>query len=79
MSVLKVRLKKEALLAWGARQNFSNRQIAHALGYDSGQFSNWLKGVRYVSPNARQKIQSITNLEWDELFEMEECGGPEEK
>ena len=72
MSTMKVRLKKEALLAWGARHNFSNRQIAHALGYDSGQFSNWLKGVRYVSPRARQKIQDVTGFAWGKLFEIEE-------
>lgn len=79
MSVLKVKLKKEALLAWGARHNFSNRKIAHALGYDSGGFSNWLNGVRYVSPHARQQIQDVTGLQWDELFEMEENSGSEEK
>jgi len=68
--MIKAVLKKQSLMNWATKRNLTDRELAHILGYDTGQFSNWIHRVRCVSPKARAKIMKITKLKWDELFRI---------
>jgi len=67
---MKVRLKKENFLRLLAKKNLSCRQFAHKIGFDSAQVTNWVTGKRFVSPNAREKIQRFLQEDWDDLFRI---------
>lgn len=66
--MLKCYLRPNVLARYAARHNLSMRQLAHRLGYDSAQLSNWLRHKRAVSPRARALLQRVTHGTWDELF-----------
>ena len=67
-----IRLKVKPIEEYILKNNLSCRQLAHLLGYDSAQISNWLNGKRFVSARARQRLQDFFKWEWDELFKIVE-------
>ncbi|MEE9443222.1 MAG: helix-turn-helix transcriptional regulator [candidate division Zixibacteria bacterium] len=70
--MVKVALKKEAILILLAKRNRSQNWLAYRLGISSGYVSQLLNGKRMPSPDMRDRIMKyFEHLSFDELFEIQ--------
>jgi transcriptional regulator with XRE-family HTH domain len=70
---IRVRLNQTAVQKAIARRNMSQNMLAIRAGISSGYISQIMCGIRYPSPEVREKLQNVLQpMSFDEIFIIEE-------
>ncbi len=73
---IRVKLNQDAVQKALAKRNMSQNMLAIKTGISSSYISNIICGIRYPSPEVREKLQSaLQPLTFDDIFIIEEVGG----
>jgi transcriptional regulator with XRE-family HTH domain len=72
---IRVRLNQDVVLKALAKRNMSQNMLAIKTGISSSYISNMICGIRYPSPEIREKLQrALQPLTFDDIFIIEEVG-----
>jgi transcriptional regulator with XRE-family HTH domain len=72
---IRVKTNQLAVLRAMARRNMSQKMLSIKTGISKAYVSEIISGVRYPSPEIRQKLQdALAPLTFDDLFIIEEDG-----
>ena len=70
---IRVRMNQDAVLKVLAKRNMSQNMLAIKAGLSSSYISNIMCGIRYPSPEVRERLQSVLQpLTFDDIFIIEE-------
>lgn len=70
---IRVRLNQKAVLKALAKRNMSQNMLAIKAGISSSYISNIMCGVRFPSPEVRERLQkALRPLTFDDIFIIEE-------
>lgn len=67
-------LKVEVLEEWIMRQHLNQAEFAQRCGLSHAMVSQVLRSKKGLSARSREKVQRVTGLEWDDLFEIRQTG-----
>lgn len=67
-----IRTKRRQLVETRVKAGYSQRGLARAAGLTSGYMSQIERGLRHPGPAAAKKICMALNVEFDDLFELDE-------